>query len=181
VENEVRAAVSSDASAIAAVHVASWQAAYRGIVPDSYLDALEPGVSEAQWSANFADNEASLFVASAQGSVIGFCSSVASRDDDLGPEVGEITAIYVAPEYWRSGAGRALLDVVLPDLSRRGFSAVSLWVFEENLRACQFYEALGFAHDGKQAASLGALEIPAVRYMRKLPFDAVPPPDAVLE
>jgi hypothetical protein len=36
----VRPATPDDADAIASVHVRSWQAAYRGIVPDAMLDAL---------------------------------------------------------------------------------------------------------------------------------------------
>ena len=168
-EFQIRPAEPSDALAIAQVHVASWQAAYRGIVPDSHLDALEPAAREAQWAATLADNAASLFVACAEGAVRGFCCSAAARDDDLGPEVGEVTAIYVAPESWASGAGRALLSTALVELARQGFSGVSLWVFEANQRARRFYEAAGFVLDGKQALIFGSLTIPEVRYRRGVP------------
>ena len=36
----IRAAVGDDAPAIADVHVRAWQAAYRGIIEDEYLDGL---------------------------------------------------------------------------------------------------------------------------------------------
>ena len=31
-----------DADAVARVHVQTWQVAYRGLLPDAYLDALRP-------------------------------------------------------------------------------------------------------------------------------------------
>jgi hypothetical protein len=37
----IRRAEPRDAAGIAHVHVASWRTTYRGIVPDSYLDALD--------------------------------------------------------------------------------------------------------------------------------------------
>ena len=36
----IRTATPEDARAIAEVHVASWRAAYRGVLPDTYLDRL---------------------------------------------------------------------------------------------------------------------------------------------
>jgi hypothetical protein len=38
----VRAATPDDAAAVAGVHVRSWQAAYRGLIADAYLDGLNP-------------------------------------------------------------------------------------------------------------------------------------------
>lgn len=38
----VRRASRDDAAEIAAVHVRSWQGAYRGLVPQGYLDRLHP-------------------------------------------------------------------------------------------------------------------------------------------
>ena len=40
---EVRHANESDASAIARVRAESWRAAYRGIVPDAFLDGMDVG------------------------------------------------------------------------------------------------------------------------------------------
>jgi hypothetical protein len=46
---EIRRAVADDARGIAQVHVKSWQAAYRGLLPQSYLDALSVEQREAFW------------------------------------------------------------------------------------------------------------------------------------
>jgi hypothetical protein len=45
----VRRAVAGDARAIAEVQVAGWEAAYRGLVPDAFLDAFTVEVRTARW------------------------------------------------------------------------------------------------------------------------------------
>jgi hypothetical protein len=42
VDVELRRAEPTDAIAVARVHVRSWQAAYRKLMPDDYLDQLRP-------------------------------------------------------------------------------------------------------------------------------------------
>ena len=49
---EIRAATISDAYSIAEVQVAGWQAAYRGIMPDSVLDGLSVPKREEMLAAN---------------------------------------------------------------------------------------------------------------------------------
>jgi hypothetical protein len=47
---EARIATVDDAAAVAAVHVRSWQDAYRGIFPDAYLDGLSVERRSNVWS-----------------------------------------------------------------------------------------------------------------------------------
>src|SRR5262245_18479403 len=46
----IRYAEPGDAEAIGRVHVHTGQAAYRGLLPDDYLDAQDPGEQAARWS-----------------------------------------------------------------------------------------------------------------------------------
>lgn len=46
---ELRVATVEDANAVATVHVRSWQSAYRGLIPDAYLDALSVERRTAVW------------------------------------------------------------------------------------------------------------------------------------
>lgn len=57
----------------------------------------------------------------------------------------EIGALYVAPDHWREGTGRALLMAALGELSEGGLRDVILWVLPENRAAPAFYERFGFA------------------------------------
>ncbi|MGH9204942.1 MAG: GNAT family N-acetyltransferase, partial [Acidimicrobiales bacterium] len=46
----VRTAQAGDKQAVAGVHVRSWQAAYRGLMPDAYLDGLDPDDRAARYT-----------------------------------------------------------------------------------------------------------------------------------
>jgi ribosomal protein S18 acetylase RimI-like enzyme len=56
--------------------------------------------------------------------------------------------LYVDPRRWRIGVGRALLSDALERLRRQSYERVTLWVFESNLPARNFYDTFGFEPDG---------------------------------
>jgi hypothetical protein len=58
----VRPATVEDAPAIAAIHVRVWQYAYRGIVPDSFLDSLSSERRTDQWMAALSQPGPKVFV-----------------------------------------------------------------------------------------------------------------------
>ena len=49
---KIRKAKLVDAKGIAHVHMDSWLATYRGIVPDTYLDQISYGAREELWNDN---------------------------------------------------------------------------------------------------------------------------------
>ena len=115
---KIRAALISDAPAIARVHVDSWRAAYQGIIPDDVLENLKIDQREEQWSSNLTDDVSETMVAHSQEGVLGFVSFGATRDEDDDPtQVGEIMAVYIAPGSWRRGIGRALCNAAVAALS----------------------------------------------------------------
>jgi GNAT superfamily N-acetyltransferase len=83
--------------------------------------------------------------------LLGFASYSPSRDSDADPgRVGEISAIYLLPSAWDKGIGRQLMDATLACLATAGFTQVTLWVLDSNVRARRFYEAGGWSADGGQ-------------------------------
>ncbi len=81
----IRPARAEDAADLAAVHVQSWQSAYRGLVPQDFLDGLDVGRRTAAWErilGDLDDRRAGAFVAEADV-IVGFAHVCASRDDDL--------------------------------------------------------------------------------------------------
>ncbi|WP_433290192.1 N-acetyltransferase family protein [Pseudonocardia sp. CA-142604] len=148
---EIRAAEVSDAGAIAAVHVASWQVAYRDLLPEGVLDGLSVAGREQMWSAILGElsPRSSVYVAARRGAVLGFASIGASRDGDAGGDVGELGAFYLQPGHWRQGIGSRLHTAVVAGLWDLGFSAATLWVLEGNDRALRFYEQAGWVEDGQ--------------------------------
>ena len=107
-----------------------------------------------------------LIVAESSSTVLGFCSYGDSRDRDTSDGTGEIYAIYVAPEHWSNGVGRALLQESVRNLKGKGFSCITVWVLSQNARAIRFYERAGFnrcAGSGKDI-QIGGEQLLEVRY-----------------
>ena len=69
----VRDALIDDAAAIAAIQVATWQEAYRGIVPESYLAAMSVEARTERWRDAIETRlrGQSTLVASSGGKVVG--------------------------------------------------------------------------------------------------------------
>lgn len=164
----VRAARPEDAAAIAFVHVRSWQVAYRGLMPDHYLDGLRPEDRADRY--NFAAQEGPhprAVVAEDDGVLTGFCMKGPARHD---PRVGELYAIYVDPDRWSQGTGRCLMAESRRSLYEQGFTEAVLWVLEGNERAQQFYRADGWAADGAQKTDeIWGVTVHEVRFGRPLP------------
>jgi ribosomal protein S18 acetylase RimI-like enzyme len=146
---QVRKATVEDAAGIAFVHVRSWQVAYRGHMPDEYLDSLDGEKRTNMWHELTQDAEKIIFVAEdKECKIVGFSVLGPSRDADANPSTSEIVAIYVDPEKWGKGIGRTLLSASLDHIRKCAFDQVTLWVLEANRRARSFYESFGFKHDG---------------------------------
>jgi L-amino acid N-acyltransferase YncA len=165
----IRRATAADARGIAEVHVGSWRHAYRGLLPDGFLDRLSVEEREASWREAFRDRGAAVFVAEEEGRVIGFASFGPSRDGDAGPEVGEIPAIYVDPTVVGAGVGRALLDAAIEAMREAGYRRATLWVLEANAHARRFYERAGWRWDGTVSRhDFDCANEPVVRYAVEL-------------
>jgi ribosomal protein S18 acetylase RimI-like enzyme len=80
----------------------------------------------------------------------------------------ELYAIYVAPQWWSAGAGRALMTAVLESARRARYGAINLWVLADNARARRFYERAGFAPTGESQLLPGLGGVTEVRYQRSL-------------
>jgi proline iminopeptidase len=148
---EVRVATPDDGAKIASVQVRSWQVAYKGIVPDDYLAALDIGEREDRWRRILEElNQPSrIVVAKDRGEIVGFSGFGPTRGEETSSEwVGEVFSIYVLPECWRKGAGAALLDVASGSLAAAGFTEATLWVIDSNIPARRFYEREGWWADG---------------------------------
>lgn len=169
----VRDAEVADAEAIALVHVRTWQAAYRGHVPQEYLDGLDVQQRAENWRKWLAALErptTTLVLQQDDDAVIGFATVRPSPDPDADPAViGQVAALYVLPDRWGLGGGRLLMTEAVRRLALAGEREATLWVLESNERARGFYEAMGWRADGAGMTdeSLG-FPLVEVRYRRSL-------------
>jgi len=166
----IRSATPVDARAIATIHVEAWRAAYRGIVPDEYLDSLSIDRRESAWRQNLLAAETSTWVAQEADGIVGWISAGPSRDLDAGTSAGEIWAVYVAPECWGKGVGRSLCVQAEQHLRAQDFIAVTLWVLKDNERAVRFYQSNGFVLDPGAAKEIerGGKTLSEVRFRKPL-------------
>src|SRR5581483_4275740 len=166
----VREATTDDAEAIAQVHVASWQAAYRGLVPDPVLDSLSVEHRAARWREWFAGESPNqpelgcVLVAELDGAVVGFANAGPCRDEDAGEQTGELRAIYVIAEAWDTRTAADLMNTAVAWLRDR-FTHATLWVLEGSARGRAFYEKGGWSWDGTtQQYEAGGTALPELRY-----------------
>jgi GNAT superfamily N-acetyltransferase len=148
-EVEIRDARPGDAERIAEISIEGWAREIR-----SNLARLTEG-SFSLVGLTGAEIAGSCFVVSPP------------RDEDLGPEVAELVAIYVHPEHWRAGVGGALLDAAQARAARLGSTEMSLWTLTENGPAQVLYERHGWRCDGAEQVHPIA-ETPAIRMRHPL-------------
>jgi ribosomal protein S18 acetylase RimI-like enzyme len=124
----LRTAQPADAAAVAAVHVRSWQVAYRGLLPDEYLDRLRPEERAQRYAFGEPDpQQPETIVAVEREAICGFATTGPCGDDDR-RGTGELLALYVDPDWWRRGIGRALIQEARARLARQGFQDAGLWI-----------------------------------------------------
>ena len=157
----IRPATPADARAIAEVHVASWRSTYRGIVPQPYLDALNVADREARWRDSFT-SEMAIFVAEANGAVVGFASGGPARAEFPGL-TGELYAIYLLPQARSQGIGAKLFFAIANHLQQAGHAGMYLWVLEQN-SACAFYKRMGGSRLSQQEIDVGGQSLIEVAY-----------------
>lgn len=166
----IRAAEIRDADAIGVVHVRAWQVAYRGVMPDEYLDGLVAEERSSMWRERLSlTHLPPMMVADLAGELVGFAVFGAERPGPDESGAGELYAINLDPLHWGKGIGRALLRDATATLAGLGFEEAILWVVPENARARSLYESEGWATDGGLARDqvLG-VTVNEIRYRRSL-------------
>ena len=144
----IRRATPGDAAAIARVEVRAFRHAYADIVDPGFLDDMDVEERAAAWSDALSQVDRVVFVAEAEGRVVGYASV---RLD------GSLRTLYVDPVAQGAGVGTQLLA----EAERAG--AHELEVFAANGHGIGFYEARGWRDDGPGEETLGR---PTRRYVR---------------
>ena len=163
-----RMATTSDSLAVARVHLAAWRAAYRGIIPDSYLDGLDEEARASRYTFDQRGlDDPQTWIAVEGDQIRGFVTWGPAREDELSR--GEVYALYVSPHSWRLGVGSKLMERAEHELAARAFDEALLWVLRDNSRGRRFYEAMGWRHDGNElTAQFDSHEVVEVRYVKSL-------------
>lgn len=161
---EIRYMRAGEAAEVSAVYAQSWRYAYRGIVPQDYLN----GLSDARWVNNLSRNEMKNLVMVEDGVIIGTTGLCKSRWASH-EAYGEIVSIYLLPEYIGKGYGKQLLFSAIAELEQMRFQDILLWVLAENHSARKFYEIHEFTPSGEtQNGIIGGKVLKELLYTRQV-------------
>jgi GNAT superfamily N-acetyltransferase len=179
---ELRTALPTDALAVAQLHVRAWQAGYRGLLPDGYLDGLRAEDRAARYTFGRADGPRTTLAitgGAAGGAISGIAGGTAggiAGGIAGGTIVGfatihqaELAALHVDPDAWRQGVGSALIARARVDLAAAGVTEAHLWLLAGNTRAQQFYERDGWTTNGtRRIDTVWGVEVDELEYRRRL-------------
>ncbi len=137
----VREPTEADISALAQLHVTTWNDTYAGILTKGPPVA----VREWQWREAFAKNDGSWFcyvIQAQSGELVGFTKGTRA---DPSSSSGQLSKIYLLRDYQRMGLGRRLVGLVVQRFINEGVTTIGSYVDPRN-PSCAFYEALGAEH-----------------------------------
>ncbi|MFF7971518.1 GNAT family N-acetyltransferase [Streptomyces sp. NPDC007905] len=158
-----------DCDRVSEIRIRGRQHAYKGLMPQPYLDALSVARDAERRRTWFAQGDGAVvnLVAERDGEVVGWAAHGPYRDGEVRTGDAELYAIYVDPVHLGGGIGRALLAESVERCSR--YPRMFLWVLKENRRARLFYERAGFRADGtEEPFDVDGVPVPEVRYARAL-------------
>lgn len=168
----IRAASIEDSDAVGQIHVRAWQSAYRGVMPDDYLDGLRGPDHATRWRRHLVapSSDGELLVLECDPRVVGFASLGPAYDGGAAPSgIGQLYAINLDPDVWGRGLGRALLNVATSRLGALGYVEAVLWVVPQNQRARRLYESDGWTDDDlRRDDEVFGVVVSQMRYRRVL-------------
>lgn len=151
---KIRNAESSDAKEIARIKVDTWRSAYKGILPEDYLNKLDYEEQAQRFGTLISKGKDSfVIVAELDSQIVAFAAAGKERTNEYYYE-GEVYSIYVMEEHQKKGIGRQLISHAAKGLTEMGIDSMLVWALEGN-PYIGFYETL----QGK--------------YIEKMPFDLV--------
>ncbi len=162
----IRLAEHTDASEIAALHVASWRDSYRGMIPDTVLDGPMLDERLPMWRQVLTLSPAGrqVLVATTRPAlgeianpdeaptILGFSSAGRTRGRwaNGGRYDAEIYTLYIAQASRGQHVGCRLLASQALRLKLFGHDNVMLWTLRDNAPARAFYERLGAQPAGER-------------------------------
>ncbi len=170
---QLRNAGQDDAERIARLHANSWRQAYRGILPDDFLDGDLVANRLRIWNDRLARDRTDQLVYLAEDGqeLVGFVCAFGDENPTWGSYIDNL---HVTSGSMERGIGTLLMGHVAEWLLiRYPQSGVYLWVFEANTRARRFYERLGASNAETIAdePDPAAGPVPSCRYTWPGPSD----------
>lgn len=175
----VRPARPDEAQEITRIQVATWQVAYRRMLPARALDQWDEQWISQRWRAAIEQPPTPshrVLVAieqSARPHLVGFTASGPADDQAAAPQesappraddTAAVTELLVEPRWGRRGHGSRLLAASVDLWRSDGFTAAVAWVYEADVATRAFLTSAGWEPDGTtRALDVDDLLVPQLR------------------
>jgi len=139
-------------------------------MPNHVLDNISLDERRENWTRALHDKNRNNLLYEENARILGFASYGPSCDEDTDSLItAELIGLYVHPNAWRRGIGYSLLQQV-EGVLRGDFAGMTLWVIQNNSRARDFYEAMGFVEEIDKQRQLPwyDCELYEIRYRKSL-------------
>ncbi len=151
----IRSATQNDRLAIGHIYCEGWKAGYRGLIPDAFLD----GLTDESCAPPAVPSSGVLVFEAEDGLLTGVVRFGPMRVSPDG-HTGEIQSIYVLPDHWRMGAGKALFEGAALQLRKEGYTSLFIWALTGNRRAAAFYARMGMTACDCRFIEIGGKTLP---------------------
>lgn len=138
-----RPATEKDIKGIAALHTKSWRQNYRGALSDKFLDHEAQAERLNVWESRLKKSSPNqhVIVAEYVNEIVGFVCLFFNQSKEYGTLLDNL---HVSATMQRKGIGYRLMNLAAKEIQHYlSDSNMYLWVLEQNLKAIEFYEALG--------------------------------------
>lgn len=158
-EIDIRKVKQGDADTLAYIQTESWKTAFKGIIDAEMLDKCT-NIDKARlmYQRLLDDNKGNGYILTVDNKSHCIAYWDKARDPELALKA-ELICIHSLPNNWHKGFGSKMMDMVLEDIKKSGYSEVVLWVFRDNLRARAFYEGNGFVLNDVTKAAFDTEEV----------------------
>jgi GNAT superfamily N-acetyltransferase len=167
VECTILPAQPEDAVAIATLHVESWRSAYRGLLPDAFLDGPVVENRLILWRERLngpAADRRLVLKAILRGELVGFACVLLDDEPAHGPRLDNL---HVRPPLKGGGIGSLLFHSALDWVGRTApGQPMHLWVIEGNVPARRFYDRHGgVVAERRTLEVVPGIPVPELRYV----------------
>lgn len=156
-----------DIPSVVDIQMNGWKVAYKGIIDDDILDAMDRDIKIEKLKERYQDEP--LIVAVLDNEVVGFSRYV--FDNCYSPDYSidcEIVALYVKPDLKYQGIGTKMFNYIVNEYKKLNKKKMIIWCLRDNYPSRKFYEKMGGKIIGEKEFIKGDRAYPEVGFLYEL-------------
>jgi len=134
----VRKARFSDIQEIALIHVQSWKSAFKGLMPERYINSYTLEDRKTEWLSILDSGSESVIIAEDNDRLVGFLSFSENVNFLY------LSKLYLCPSIYGKGVGCLLMKQMESEAQTACIDLIRLYVLDNNQSAMKFYTKQGF-------------------------------------